>query len=213
MHKSVVFYKKDERKVKKGFHKSIDMDTAKRPKLRVPAVASFYYLSASVVAKGVSLLTTPVFTRLMSAEEYGEYTLYVSWIAILSVFSTLEIGGNVMNRSLLGADEKRDATVFSACSLSLLNSTAFLVLATVFSSLFSIITGLGSEMLFLLCLQMICDGVVSIILASERFRYSYKRVFVFRTVTKSKKRVERHAPFGGESFKNYCAKFYLKYTA
>jgi O-antigen/teichoic acid export membrane protein len=89
----------------------------------------------------------------------------------------LELGGNVMNRCLLEVERKR-ALALSACGLSLTSSLGFLILVSIFPSFFTRVTGLSGTILLLLCLQMMCDGVVNIILANERFGYGYKRVFI-----------------------------------
>lgn len=47
--------------------------------------ASAYYLFGNIFNKGVSFLTVPIFTRLLSTYDYGIVTTYNSWIGILSM--------------------------------------------------------------------------------------------------------------------------------
>ncbi len=47
--------------------------------------ASIYYLVGNLFNKGMSFLTVPIFTRILSTSDYGIVTTYNSWIAILSM--------------------------------------------------------------------------------------------------------------------------------
>ena len=51
--------------------------------------ASFWFLICSFLQRGISTLTTPIFTRLLSTAEYGQFNVFNSWLSILCVFITL----------------------------------------------------------------------------------------------------------------------------
>lgn len=56
--------------------------------------AGTYYFIGNIFNKGISFLTVPVFTRILSTADYGIVTTYNSWIGILSMivgFVTTEI--------------------------------------------------------------------------------------------------------------------------
>ena len=55
--------------------------------------ASFWYAASNALARGCTLIATPVFTRLLSPEEYAIYPLYVSYMGIFTVLATFEIPG------------------------------------------------------------------------------------------------------------------------
>lgn len=47
----------------------------------VQVKASFWFLICSFLQKGISVLTTPIFTRLLTTVEYGRYNVFNSvWI-------------------------------------------------------------------------------------------------------------------------------------
>lgn len=58
---------------------------------------TFYNFLSTIIRSGVLFITMPLFTRLLGAEQFGEYAIYSSWLAILSCF----IGLNI--KSSLGA--------------------------------------------------------------------------------------------------------------
>lgn len=47
--------------------------------------AGFFYIFGSLFNKGIAFLTVPVFTRLLSTEDYGIISTYNSWVGIGSV--------------------------------------------------------------------------------------------------------------------------------
>ena len=52
--------------------------TSKYRSLSIQARAAFWFTICSFLQKGISFITVPIFTRLMSTEEYGTYTVYLS---------------------------------------------------------------------------------------------------------------------------------------
>ena len=51
--------------------------TSKYRSLSVQAKAALWFTICSFLQKGISFITVPIFTRLMSTEEYGTYGLSV----------------------------------------------------------------------------------------------------------------------------------------
>lgn len=47
------------------------------------------YTLSNIVIKGMAFITTPIFTRLMSQEEYGSFNNISSWANIISIIATL----------------------------------------------------------------------------------------------------------------------------
>lgn len=53
------------------------------------------YLFGAILTKGISYLTTPIFTRMMSTEEFGELSLLTTWTTIFSIFVAAQISGTI----------------------------------------------------------------------------------------------------------------------
>ncbi len=142
----------------------------------MPARAGIYYVAASAAIKLAGMAATPIFTRLMSAEEYGKYALYMSWIAILSVLSTLGLSGSVIYRGMQKFPERRDELISSALGLSLLPLTLFTVIFIIWRDAISGFIGLESGLVALLLAQIALDTAVALYTAGSRFVYGYRRV-------------------------------------
>ena len=67
--------------------------------LPIPVKAALWYTICSIVQKSLSFLVTPIFTRIMSKEDYGLYTVYNSWYWVVVVFATLDRKSTRLNSS------------------------------------------------------------------------------------------------------------------
>ena len=63
----------------------------KYKQLSLPVKASLWYMVCNVINKGIALLTTPIFTRIMTEEQYGTFSVFQSWFSILIIFTSLNI--------------------------------------------------------------------------------------------------------------------------
>lgn len=69
--------------------------------------ASFWFLICSFVQKGISVITTPIFTRLLTPAEYGLFSVFTSWLSIVTVIVTLNLFGGVYIQGLVKFEDRR----------------------------------------------------------------------------------------------------------
>ena len=74
----------------------------------VAAKATIWFIFASTLQKGMSLITTPIFTRIMSTEQYGQYSVYNSWLQIFTIITTLRLNWAVFNKGMSKYKNDRD---------------------------------------------------------------------------------------------------------
>ena len=55
------------------------------------AKATLWYTVSNILLRGVSLFTTPIFTRLLSTADYGIASNFVSWSNIILCFTGLSL--------------------------------------------------------------------------------------------------------------------------
>lgn len=103
-----------------------------------PAVrASFWFLLANILQKSIMIILTPIFTRIMSTEQYSQYALFQSWETVITVFATLNISVYATSKALADFEQDRKNYIVSAESLTVVLSTvvflAYLLLHFVFN--------------------------------------------------------------------------------
>lgn len=87
-----------------------------------------WYTASSMIAKAITLLITPVFTRLLSKSEYGDYTNFVSWQNILITVFSLELSSTVLRAKFDRAKELSFNSYVYTISWFSIAITAFLSL-------------------------------------------------------------------------------------
>ena len=70
--------------------------------------ASFWFLICGFVQRGISLITTPIFSRLLSTSEYGDFSVYQTWYNIIIIFASLNLASGVYMRGLVKYEEDQD---------------------------------------------------------------------------------------------------------
>lgn len=147
--------------------------------VKLPAKASIWYLASGIIGKGLGVLTTPFFTRLLSGEEYGEFTLYITLAGIASVSCSAISSGSAVYDGMKAFEDKKGSYLKSALTVSLLFSLLFCLLLFAFSPFFDF-----SPLLFLpLTAQILCDATLSVFMCSRRFYYRYKEITAINIIS------------------------------
>lgn len=147
--------------------------------LRVPAKASLFYSLAGALAKGTGLLFTPIFTRVMAAEEYGRYTLYITTLALMSVVCTAPVTGSMMYKGYGEFDGERRSFTAAAMGLAFCTVPAVCLLALALRKTLGISIGFVPLLLF----QLILDVGTAAMYAELRYAYSYGRAATLTVIS------------------------------
>lgn len=119
--------------------------------LPVQVRAAFWFLVCSFLQKGISMITTPIFTRLMTTEEYGRYNVFNSWYSIISVFVTLSLSSGVFSQGIVKFEEDRDRFTSSLQGITAIMCVLWIVVYLLFSSFWNQLFSLNTiQMLSLL---------------------------------------------------------------
>ena len=100
------------------------------------AKAGMAYTIGNVLLKGISFLTLPIFSRILTTEEFGFYNLYVSYETILTIFVGLCLYGSLRTAKYDYRNEF-DSYVSSTLVLSGIVYLAFLIVGNIAYPFFS----------------------------------------------------------------------------
>lgn len=136
--------------------------------------SAIVYLFATVLTRGLAIITTPIFTRIMTTDQVGMVNLYSSWYSMITVVSTLALTSGGFSIALREFEKERDQYVSSVLSLT---SIVAIGLALVYS--FSItfwndVTGLPTHLMLLLLFGLLVAPARDFWLSRQRFEYRYK---------------------------------------
>jgi len=94
-------------------------------RLSLPAKALLALVFSQLVQKGLSIITEPIYTRLLNTSEYGTVSLFLSWHEILVIFTSLCLSKGVFNNGMMDYKNDRDVFTLSLYTLSCI-STIFI---------------------------------------------------------------------------------------
>ena len=140
--------------------------------LKLPARASLAYILSGVFGKAVGFFATLVFTRLLSAEEYGSFTLYTSWLGIAETASSAFISASMIYKGLSEKNDKKSDFLSAVKATFSFFSAIICLLLFVFMQF----SGFDTRLLPFIFLQVLLDGFTAVRLAERKHSYSYRAV-------------------------------------
>ena len=139
-----------------------------------PVAASLALMAMSVVEKGLILITSPLYTRLLTQSEFGTVSVFISWQTLLGVVAMFCLHGGVFNNGMLDYEEDRDRYSWSLLVLSniitLICFFALFALRPFLRTWFN----LGLPLVCLMFAMFFTQPAFNFWTARQRFEYKYK---------------------------------------
>ena len=143
-----------------------------------PVKASLWFTLCNIMQKGIQFVTIPIYTRMMSTEQYGEYTVFLSWYQIISIFATLNMWNYVINNGLVKYEKDKDGFVSSLQGLSTTLTAIFTVVYMLLSGVWETWTQLTPAMMVVMIAELLVMPSFEYWCAKKRFEYDFKWVVI-----------------------------------
>lgn len=144
-----------------------------------PAKASIWFIFCSVIQKGIAMLTTPVFTRTLSQEEYGTIAIYNSWLGIITIFATMELATGVFNKAMIKYEDNRDGYTSSTFILSSCLTISLFIIYLIGKKWWNNLLKLNTAMMVMMFIEILFTEAMSFWTVRQRFDYNYRSVIFF----------------------------------
>ena len=135
--------------------------------------AGAWYVVSSILVRAISIITTPIFTRIMTTEEYGTVSTFTSWYSLLLTFCTLNLTFSI-GRAKLDYKDKLDDYIGSMQLLSAVVTFIFTLAALIFIEPLSKFMELSEIALVLLMVYLFFSPAITFFQNGFRYRYKYK---------------------------------------
>lgn len=136
--------------------------------------ASFWFTVCSIVQKGIQLVTVPLFTRILTTEQYGQFSLYQSWLGIITILGTLNLFYGAFNNAMLKYEQERDKYISSMQGLSTITSLGLIVLFAINRSWWCEVLGMDEIVIWFLLIEILFYSSLQYWTMRQRFEYKYK---------------------------------------
>lgn len=141
--------------------------------------ASLWFVVCGVVQKGISFLTTPIFSRLLSTSEYGVVSVFTTWHNIIIIFASLNLASGVFLRGLIKYDDDKDEFIASVQSLFVIVFSITFLLYIIFASKWNLLFELSTGYMCLMFADILVQVAFHFWSARQRVQYKYKMLIFF----------------------------------
>ena len=149
--------------------------------LSAPVKASIWFTACNIIQKGIALISTPIFTRIMTTQQYGVYTIYQSWYQVLTIFATLNLSAGIFNNGLTKYPEKKSEFVSSLQGLSTTVTFVLFLIYIAIPQFWNELLGLGTLFVVAMFVQLLFEPAYLFWSAEQRYQYNYKSL-IFTTM-------------------------------
>ena len=149
--------------------------------LSAPVKASIWFTVCNIIQKGIALISTPIFTRIMTTQQYGVYTIYQSWYQVLTIFATLNLSAGIFNNGLTKYPEKKSEFVSSLQGLSTTVTFVLFLIYVAIPQFWNELLGLGTLFVVAMFVQLLFEPAYLFWSAEQRYQYNYKSL-IFTTM-------------------------------
>lgn len=141
--------------------------------MAVQAKASIWYTVCNFLQKGISFIVVPIYVRLLTTDEYGDWSVFQSWRDILIIFASLNLFAGVYTKTLVDNKDDRDRFTSSMQGLGTLVSLFLFVVYLLTHEWCNNLIGLTTPYMLLLFLYFIVSPAFSFWNTRQRVEYKY----------------------------------------
>lgn len=143
-----------------------------------PVKASFWFMAMSIIQKGIQFLVTPIYTRILTTDEYGYYSVFMSWTGIVTIFATLTLNGGCFNNGMLKYETDQRRYISSMQGLG--NAATIVVFSIIFIFIKPItkFTGMPVLLIFGMFILLMFNPAFLYWTSYQRYNYSYRMLVI-----------------------------------
>ena len=145
--------------------------------------ASFVILISSFITSAIGFITTPVFARILSLEEYGLVTQFNSVLEVVTVIATLSLSAGVYQVAMNEFPEDRNSFTFSVMILSNVATIFVFLLICLFRNYLVSVLHLSNDLLLCMFVLLLLTPATNLWMARQRYEYQYKKVALVSIIT------------------------------
>lgn len=136
--------------------------------------ASLAFFIASIVTKGIAYITTPLYTRILSTEEYGQTSVFLTWLHAFGIIAMFNLQAGVFNNGMVDYPDKRDDYSYSMLILSNVITCTFSVVLLGLYPFVKKWLQMEFPFVLLMCVIFIFQPAYNFWVSRQRYEYKYK---------------------------------------
>ena len=152
-------------------------------KIPLGVKASLGLFAANLITKGIAYLVTPIFTRLLSPEEFGRVSLFTTWMTIFGFVAMFCLSAGVFNNGMSDYPDDRDSYSFSMLVLSNAITIIFSAILLTIYPLVKTFLKIDFGLIILMCAVFLFQPAYNFWYTRQRYEYKYKGVLIATSIS------------------------------
>ena len=158
--------------------KNINALLKKYNSISIVVKAGIWLTACSLIQKGISVITVPIFTRLLTPEQYGLVSVFVSWCNIIILVTGISLHTGVFNTAMIKYEGMHNKIVSSFLGLITLITSVVFFIYLVFRESINKWMGMSTVLVLLIFLKILLAPAYNLWMSQQRFEYHYKPFIV-----------------------------------
>lgn len=142
------------------------------------AKASLWFTVCNILSKGIALLSTPIFTRILTPEQYGDFAVFQSWYSIIIIFSSLNLFLGVYGKGLIEFEKDRDRFTSALLGLTFFITSIVLLIYMAGMNFFTDFFGLAPHIMACMFIELYTMPAYEFWSVRQRYEYKYRKLVV-----------------------------------
>lgn len=138
---------------------------------KIALKSSLWYVISNFLLKGMAFITVPIFTRLLTQNEFGQFNNYSSWLQIMTIFVTLNVQSSLISAKY-DFKENLEQYTLTMFALSALSSVIWIFVLNIFSNFF--VNFMNLEIYYINCMIIYLFFYSAIVLFQLKTRLLFK---------------------------------------
>lgn len=139
--------------------------------------AGLGYTVGNILIRCISILTLPIFSRLMTTEEFGVFNVFMSYDAVLFVIVGCALHSSIRSANLEFKGQI-NAYTSSVSLIYLICAAALSILVLIFGDSISDVLGFNQTLIYLLIIHSFSSALLNLYNTKISLNYSYKKYLV-----------------------------------
>lgn len=141
--------------------------------LSVQLKATLWFFVCSVLQRGISVITTPIFTRLLTTAEYGQFSVFNSWLSIIQIVVTLQLTSGVYTMGIVKFKDQEKVFTSSLQGLNLTLCMGWTVIYLLFRNFWNELFSLTTVQMLAMLVMIWTSSSFTFWMTTQRNLYRY----------------------------------------
>lgn len=151
--------------------------------MSLPVKASLWFVMCSLFQKGISILTNPIFARIIPTDQMGQVVNFSNWSIIVCIFTTLNLQYGSFNNAQLKYADDRDRYSSSMQGIVSLITAMALIIFFICPEVWRKVFDMSDILIVMMLVEQWAIFSTGLWMGKKRFDFNYKPMVALTMTT------------------------------